>query len=168
MRSTLWIFGLLAAASATDAATMGWRGDGTGKFPNADPPIHWGRVSKAVKALSYQAAPPKDGDTGKPMPDGVAREWLVLGPVPCPKDAKAEQDTLPDETPLAPAEGAKAGTVAWKKLAFDTATIDFTALFGWHTDAVAYAATNIHSPTGGGTSGGRTAWTFARGITSGS
>ena len=60
----------------------GWRGDGTGKCPAANPPVTWGRVSKLVKGLRYQARPPRAGDTGKPMPDGVVREWPILGPVP--------------------------------------------------------------------------------------
>ena len=146
----------LTLAASSLAATMGWRGDGTGKYPAADPPLHWGRVSKAVKGLRYQAAPPKEGDLGQPRAPGAgdgsggaAHEWLVLGPVPFPEDAKIEQDTLPNESGLAPAEGDKSGGLAWKKVALDTAYIDFAALFGMRPSVVAYACTHVYSETGG-------------------
>jgi len=128
----------------------GWRGDGTGKYPAANPPVTWGRVSKAVKSLRYQARPPQEGETGKPMPDGVVREWLILGPVPIPEDRKVGEDTLPNESQLAPRENEKTGQWVWRKVAGDTAYLDFTTLLGKATNAAAYACTNVYSETGGG------------------
>ena len=127
----------------------GWRGDGTGKYPAADPPVTWGRVSKAVKRLRYQARPPREGDVGKPMPDGVVREWLVLGPVPIPEDRKVTEDTLPNESQLAPSQDARTGQWTWKKVTADTACLDFATLLGKAAEAAAYACTHVHSATGG-------------------
>ncbi len=76
---------------------MGWRGDGTGKYPDANPPVTRGRVSQAVKALRFQANRPKEGDAGVPMQSGAAREWLVLGPVPLADLAAFGQETVPGE-----------------------------------------------------------------------
>ena len=141
----------LACAGADSATPMtyGWRGDGTGKDPAANPPVTWGRVSEAVKGLRYQARPPKHGDAGKPMPDGVVREWLILGPVPIPEGKKVTEDTLPNESQLAPIEGAQTGQWTWKKVAADTAYLDFATLLGKATNAAAYACTNVYSATGG-------------------
>lgn len=157
-------------ACAARAATVGWRGDGTGKYPDATPPVAWGRVSKAVKGLRFQAQPPKEGDAGAPMPDGVAREWLVLGPVPLADAAAFDKPTLPEEAQLAPREGDRApgagdgpAGLAWRKVTLDNAHLDFAALFGLppvagpdgaegkgpREKAVAYVATNVYSDTGG-------------------
>lgn len=69
-------FALGAFAQDRAARTsIGWRGDGSGVYQKAEPPIHWQRVSKAVAALRVQAEPPKDEEpSGQPMPDGVIRE----------------------------------------------------------------------------------------------
>jgi outer membrane protein assembly factor BamB len=137
-----------AWAGAAEPA-QGWRGDGTGKYPAADPPVMWSRVSKAVKGLRYLAAKPKDADAGTPMPDGVVREWLLLGPVPMPEDGTVKQDALPNEAQLAPDEGRKTGPCTWKRVTVDTAYLDFTALLGKARDSVAYACTHVYSETGG-------------------
>ena len=141
----------LACAGADSATPMtyGWRGDGTGKDPAANPPVTWGRVSEAVKGLRYQARPPKHGDAGKPMPDGVVREWLILGPVPIPEGKKVTEDTLPNESQLAPSENEKTARWAWQKVTADTACLDFATLLGKARNAAAYACTNVYSATGG-------------------
>ena len=58
---------------------VGWRGDGSGRFPGATPPLHWGRVAKYVKSLRSQATKPEVGETGKPISDGIIREWVWTG-----------------------------------------------------------------------------------------
>jgi outer membrane protein assembly factor BamB len=83
------------------------------------------------------------------MPDGVVREWLVLGPVEVPEQHTAKDDVLPDEARLAPDEGQRTGPVTWKKITLDTAWLDFAALLGKRPDAVAYASTHVYSPTAG-------------------
>src|SRR5438045_9620918 len=72
----------LSFANEEDGAIVGWRGDGSGRYPGATPPTTWGRVSKAVQGLRTKASRPGDADRGDPMADGVIREWLVLSPAP--------------------------------------------------------------------------------------
>jgi outer membrane protein assembly factor BamB len=142
-----------AAGAKTQAgAIQGWRGDGSGRYPSADPPTTWSRVSKAVKSLRFQAGEPKEGDAGTPMPDGVARQWLILGPVPVPADANLKKEVLPGEAAFAPSDGDKAGVCTWKSVTLDTAYLDFPRLLapnGAGGDVVAYACTRIYSETGG-------------------
>lgn len=139
----------LISATAGETSVVGWRGDGTGKYPSADPPTHWGRVSTAVEGLRFMARKPAPDDAGTPMPDGVIRQWHVLGPVPFSQDAKIEKDTLPGEAALAPDEGQKTGGLTWNKVTLDTAYLDFTRLIGKPGDAVAYACTHVHAPAAG-------------------
>ena len=51
---------------------VGWRGDGSGRFPGAEPPLHWGRVAKTMKQLRAQAVKPKEGETGQPIPTAAS------------------------------------------------------------------------------------------------
>src|SRR5579862_1225065 len=96
----------------------GWRGDGSGCFPGATPPLHWGSVSKGVKGLRAQATKPKDGDTGKPIPDGIIHDWLILGPLQADTAAKALQllGEKGDKSDASPDTGDKAGAIAWKSV----------------------------------------------------
>jgi outer membrane protein assembly factor BamB len=128
---------------------VGWRGDGTGKYPSADPPTRWGRVSVPVQGLRFMAGKPAPGDEGSPMPDGVIREWLILGPVPFAEDAKIDEDTVPDEPRLAPEEGGKTAGQTWKKVTLDTAYLDFARLIGKPGGAVAYACSHVYAPAAG-------------------
>jgi len=135
----------------TPEQPVGWRGDGSGRYPAANPPLHWERVAKTIKALRSQVKKPKEGETGQPIPDGVVREWLVLGPIQAPEGFKGGE-LLPGEAQLSPDENEKAGGLAWKKVKAETAAIDFKSLFGT-ADAktgapprVAYAFTRLYSP----------------------
>ncbi|MCY3020022.1 MAG: hypothetical protein NTW87_13470 [Planctomycetota bacterium] len=141
---------------------VGWRGDGNGRFPAAEPPLVWSREAKAVKELRAQARKPKEGETGKPIPDGVVREWLVLGPRDIPAEKKSADDFGTNEDQYAPDENAKAGELAWKLATTDTSYVDFRSLFNktlekpdkapWNPDEetrlVGYAHTWIDSPSG--------------------
>ena len=156
---TRWLVAAAAVAMAAlraEPATMGWRGDGTGKFPAANPPVVWGRVSKAVRGLRFQATRPREGDAGRPMPDGVAREWLVLGPVPLVDPAAFDKEPPP-------AESDSPGGLGWKRVAIDNGCLDFATLWGQRPKAAlgeplggaglpkaaAYAATHLCSEAGG-------------------
>ena len=131
---------------------FGWRGDGSGRYPAAEPPLTWGRQSLAVKELSTQARKPKAEDTGKPMPEGVIRDWLVLGPVPIPAGKAAKEDFGTDESKLAPDEGEKSGALEWKAVAVDNPWVNFWPLFnktaGDAKAVVAYAHTWIYAAGG--------------------
>ena len=62
------ILAMLLAAGSTIAAaaepilggeSIGWRGDGSGIYPGADPPIRWHRASEALKGLRTRSGPPR-------------------------------------------------------------------------------------------------------------
>ncbi len=133
------------------AHPIGWRGDGNGRYPAAQPPLDWGRQSRAVRELRFQARKPRDGDVGKPMPDGVVRDWLVLGPVPIPAGASAKGD-ISGEADLIPDEGDKSGELAWKPVAIETPSLNFRPMYdNAAKDAnsfVAYAHAWINSAEG--------------------
>jgi hypothetical protein len=134
---------------------VGWRGDGTGKYPSAEPPVTWSRMSTAVEGLRFLDhkpsgdPPPAGTPPGTPMPDGVIRQWLVLGLVPFPQDARLEKETLPGETELAPDEGQATAGLTWKKATLPTAYLDFARLVGKPADAVAYACAYVYAPAAG-------------------
>jgi outer membrane protein assembly factor BamB len=138
---------LLALGGAAPDPTVGWRGDGTGRYPAATPPLTWDRVSKAVRALRCQAGKPKMAETGVSMADGVIREWLVLSPAP--EGSKVDKENLPNEAELAPEENEKTGDGSWKKVRLDTAWMDFSLLTGKSAKGIGCAATNLFSATGG-------------------
>lgn len=130
-------------------AAIGFRGDGTGKYLAADPPTTWTRISTAVQELRYLASRSGDEQGGSPLPDGVIRQWLVLGPVPGPEPGGIENEALPEEGQLAPREGLTTGSWAWRKVTLETAYLDFATLIGKPGAVVAYACTHIYTPTGG-------------------
>ena len=134
---------------ASPERPMGWRGDGTGRFSGATPPAHWTRVAAGVKGLRAQATKPKEGETGKPVPDGVIREWLVLGPVPKADEERFIQG-LTNKVEIAPNENDQVSGLSWTRVATDTATLDFCDLYGGKgtpTCDVAFAFAYLYSPT---------------------
>jgi len=153
MRSTLTFISLSAVLSATalfGADSLGWRGDGTGRYPDATPPLKWGRTTQTIAALRYQAKKPEEKDQGLPAPDGVVREWLVLGPYAPPEPKPFEGDSMPDEVKLAPNEGDKVGELVWKKAEkLENAFIDFNTAFGKHKAGLGYAYTNVYADVPG-------------------
>ena len=111
---------------------VGWRGDGSGRFPAAEPPLTWGRQSVATKELGFQAkkpGPPAPEDKGKPMGDGVIREWLTLGPIAVPAGKTLKDDFGTDEANLAPDEGEKTGALEWKAAKLDTSYLNFWPMY---------------------------------------
>src|ERR1035437_4640413 len=135
MRKLLGLLILLTFSPIAMAGgdVIGWRGDGTGIYPQANPPVEWQQVSTAVEGLRFQVQPPKnDAPSGQPMPDGVIREWLILGPLPTTKADKDTTDALfnLDQSKLAPASGQKFADSEWKILPTETAYIDFAKQFG--------------------------------------
>lgn len=106
--------------AASSGNVVGWRGDWTGRYPDATPVTQWGYWPKSPNwGLQYQLNKPAKDDTGKGAAEVKNRqlqEWLVLGTFE-PKDAaKAlDEEFLPNEGQLEPTEGDKAGDLAWTK-----------------------------------------------------
>ena len=132
---------------------VGWRGDGSGRFPDANPPLTWERIAGSVKELSAQARKPQDdappaGEDA--IVDGVVRRWLVLGPLPLTEDMKTD-DPLEDLKEVPPDENEKTGDLTWRAVTLDTACIDFCKLMNIAPDQKGYAAyahTYLYSPSG--------------------
>lgn len=145
----VFVLAALKTGGPADAAEpiAGWRGDGTGKYPAAEPPTTWGRVAKAMRGLRFQAARPGESDAGASMADGVIREWLVLSPAP--EGDKVEEETLPGEAALSPLAGDKIGEAVWKPMRVETGWLDFNRLLENPGRRIACALTHFHSDTGG-------------------
>ena len=145
--------GAPSAPAAEPAKIDGWRGDGSGRYPQANPPLKWGRVAKSVKELSAQAGKPKDDALPakeSSIPDGVIRQWLVLGPLALPEEKKPEQ-LLPNAEALAPEAGDKAGGLTWQAVTLETNCMDLCALLNIAPDQkgfAAYAHAYLYSPSG--------------------
>ena len=101
---------LLLLPAALSAGVVGWRGDGTGVYPDADPPVEWRRwADSPLSELRCDPAPAGDGPSGTPAPLGVLTRWLILGPFAGDKGkAAVEADARPEE-------GQKVGGRAWKR-----------------------------------------------------
>ena len=152
---------LAIALGDARGASVGWRGDGSGRYPDVDPPLHWGRASKEVQELRCQAAKPKEGDTGTPMQLGVIADWLVLGPLALPAeyprslDPKTFKDpVVPDVGALSPDEGDELAGAKWRRIAVASSIVHWTEIFGRdsaRTNPPAYALAHayVYSPTGG-------------------
>ena len=100
---------------------LGWRGDGTGRYPDADPPVKWGRISETLKGLRVQAAKPKGDGPGdaKPILWGAVQDWLVLAPVPVEGRLRKlvdKEECVPGETQFQPDSGDKFGNLQWKPI----------------------------------------------------
>lgn len=146
------LIAFLPLASAM-AAGIGWRGDGSGSYPNANPPTHWQLTSTTSENLRFQANPPKgDEPAGTPMPDCVIRQWLVLGPVASQRDEKgALTDALlvEDQSKVAPGPGQQDDGAEWKPVKTDSAYLDFAKEFDTYdkvVDQAVYAHAYIYSP----------------------
>ena len=148
------------AADARAPGTVGWRGNWTGLYPNADPPVEWARIAKGVVAgMTCQAAKPAEGAPkgGQRVNDGLIRDWLVIGPFPVADSVKDfAKEQIPGESALAPAEGDKVGGLAWTRLELEKKPdyeywgttkldwLDFAEAVGYKPNQTAYAHTWLH------------------------
>ena len=128
----LWVASALglAAAPATPLGSpqfspsperpVGWRGDWTGRFPGATPPMVWSRrVQGITSELRYQAAKPagEPGADSQPLEYFTIKDWLVAGPYNLEDPVKDfDRNFLDGEAKVEPAKDAKAGTAVWKPL----------------------------------------------------
>lgn len=135
------------STSAEEPAITGWRGDGSGRYPSAQPPIQWGRTSAGLQGVRWQAEKPKDdAAAGQSLEEGVVRRWLVLGPVAPPAPAQPAAEGIQDESQWRPTEGDKVGAASWKPADAEGAFLNFNSLLGKSETAVAYAHAYLYSP----------------------
>ena len=115
----------VAAACAWGAEfPTGWRHDGTGRYPEATPPVTWSRtaVGSVVKGLHSSADRPK-GDTpdgALAIPRGYVRRWLLLGPFDAESAADLDKDFLKGEAAVQPSAGDKVDALEWKPFTVPT------------------------------------------------
>jgi hypothetical protein len=99
---------------------VGWRGDWTGRFPGATPPMVWGRRVKGITSeLRYQSGKPAGapGTDSQPLEYFTIKDWLVAGPYHLDDPVKDfDHDFLDGEANVEPTKDAKAGTASWKPL----------------------------------------------------
>jgi outer membrane protein assembly factor BamB len=142
----------------------GWRGNGTGLWPDARPPLEWGRIPHgAVEGLRCQANRPWDETAGKaPLVEkGLLRDWLVLGPFAVADSVKDfDQDVLRGEMTVEPSAGDKGAGLEWKPVsvppddiwvfgATELPWLDVAKVVGFKRNQLAYAHTYVFSPRGG-------------------
>lgn len=153
---------LPGSADPTDPAN-GWRGNGTGRWPDAHVPLAWHRIPKGI-VIDLRARadrPDPSAADGTPLQKGIVRDWLVLGPFPV-KDSLQDfgKAQLADEVGVQPAAGDRAGPLAWKPMTakvddrwdFGPASApvaDVGSAVGNNPNQVAYAHTYLYTPRGG-------------------
>ncbi|MCW8133705.1 MAG: PQQ-binding-like beta-propeller repeat protein [Planctomycetota bacterium] len=96
---------------------VGWRGDSSGRFPAANPPLEWYRRPKgAFFTIRISAAKPKGaGPEGEPLNMGSLREWMIAGPFTAKDYGSAMEDvTQPNESTVQAAPGENLGGKPWK------------------------------------------------------
>jgi hypothetical protein len=145
-------------------ASTGWRGNWTGMWPDAAPPLEWHRTPRSVANDLHTTVEPPTADSLKSatsLAGGLVREWLVLGPFPV-KDAIANlDDLLIDEPKVQPAPNDAVGKLTWQRFvapaddlnALGTAEVPWvnlaTAVGSFEINQFAYALAYLHSPRGG-------------------
>jgi len=128
---------------------VGWRGDGTGCYPDATPPTTWCDTATSIIDLRAQAARPFDaGPAGRSLADGVIREWLILGPLPIIAGKPGMDDeSVATNATFSPTEKDSAQGLTWKRITAAGAVIDFNALLGKEAQGFIYAHTYVYCET---------------------
>ncbi|OAI47567.1 hypothetical protein AYO44_01435 [Planctomycetaceae bacterium SCGC AG-212-F19] len=156
-------FTLLSPCRADPA--NGWRGNGTGLWPDARPPMTWSRTPQGVLG-DLRARPGRPDDKAAAdaprLEKGLVRDWLIIGPFSV-KDSVRDfhEAQLANEAEVQPNADDKVGALVWKPLAaqlddrwqFGTVNLPMAdlaaALGGFKPNQVGYAQTNLHAPHGG-------------------
>jgi hypothetical protein len=94
---------------------VGWRGDGSGRFPGATPPTVWSRrLADITSEIVVQPVKPH----GRPGPDShvlayfTVKDWLVAGPFPAADPEKdIDNDLLGGEAQVQPDGGDRKSVV---------------------------------------------------------
>lgn len=151
-----------ASGRAADPAN-GWRGKGTGLWPQARAPLLWYRYPKGVITDLRASAdrPDQEGSLGAPLEKGIIRDWLVLGPFTVNDSVLDFKQAHVVEERGAPSRGDKVGLLTWQpfkaphddRWAFGPASPPFADLAavvgGFKPNQFAYAHVYLHTPKGG-------------------
>ena len=157
-------FTLLAATSKAGEPANGWRGNGTGLWPEARPVLEWSRIPHGVmEGFRASADRPAGREAGAAplVKKGLIRDWLVLGPFAVEDSVKEfDRDLIGGETTVDPNVDGKAADRIWKWatvppddiMVFGTAELpwlDLVKVIGFERNQIAYAHTFLFSPRGG-------------------
>lgn len=164
-RLTALLLGAVVSVSPAAEPVTGWRGNGTGLWPDATAPIEWHRLPHgALEGLRASAARPADPALPGEAPlveKGLLRDWLVLGPFAVADSlADFDRDVLSGEADSQPAAGESAAGHAWTPATvppdditvFGTTELpwlDLAKAVGFQLNQLAYAHTYLFSPRGG-------------------
>ncbi len=155
---------LLAPLLLEGAETAGWRGNWTGLWPDARPPLEWRRIPHGpMEGLRARADPPPGPSDigGAEVEKGLLRDWLSIGPFPVADSVKDfDREVIPGEADSHPSPGDRVGEAAWKPLsmpppdrwAFGEAEldwIDLTKSFEFRENQVAYVHTYLRAARAG-------------------
>lgn len=159
------LFNVLLAATGNAAEPVsGWRGNTTGLWPDADPPLEWHRIPRgALEGMRASADRPKGKDHGNApfVAKGLVRDWLVIGPFAVQAlPQRFDDDLLHDEATVEAVAGQKVGDLAWKPatvppddiMVFGTAELpwlDVAKAIDAGRTQLAYAHVYVFSPRGG-------------------
>ncbi len=154
---------LSSTLSATEPAS-GWRGNGTGLWPDTAAPLRWRRLAKgALEEMRGQATRPDDADAkNAPLTHkGLPAQWLTLGPLKADDSIKdIDRDFVGGEAALSPAEGDRTAGLSWTRLVakqddrmeFGAAVLPWVELTKpgeFQPNRIFYAVTYLYSPRGG-------------------
>jgi len=139
---------------------VGWRGDGSGRFPGANPPLVWHRALRSplqdcfnVNVMPQDAKPggqPLARLAGSNAGEWGISEWLVVGPVRTHGYWSVDDPFLFGEGGWYASPGDKLGDMTWKAVSnTEGKPIDLAALLGETPQGqAAYLMTYLYSPTG--------------------
>ncbi|MFB3891831.1 MAG: PQQ-binding-like beta-propeller repeat protein [Phycisphaerae bacterium] len=128
------MFAVLAASCAFGAgdeqapASIGWRGNQTGLFPDAAVPIQWSLISTGpMEGLT--SAVTEDEKDAVPVEGGLVAKWLVIGPFAV-KDGTADfaKELITGEATAQPKPGDKVGELEWKAVEPATDGVSFKSI----------------------------------------
>jgi hypothetical protein len=158
------VFAACLTAACADEPSSGWRGNRTGLWPDATPPIEWSRLPHgAIEGMRCRADPPAGAEHGEArlVEKGLLHDWLVIGPFAVADSvANFDKDFLGGEANVEPSAGHKAADRVWHRVAvppddpmvFGNAELpwlDLVKAVEFQRNRIAYAHTYLFSPRGG-------------------
>lgn len=145
----------ITSPTPTPDHPFGWRGDGSGRYPTANPPTTWERrmITPLTEVRSFAGKPIDPAVQGEPLKRAKGTfqplEWLVLAPIPGQTDENKslQEPIIANEATLAPAAGDHLRGLTWKAIR-NTRGIDFFAALGTLEGThVALLYASIYSPS---------------------